>query len=55
MFYKALGFAVWNGARWYFGHRMPSRKMMLAGGGAIAALAAIAASVLAVGSKRSEG
>ena len=55
MLYKALGFAVWNGLKWYLGHRMPSRKAMLAGGGALAAAAAIAASVLAVTSRRSEG
>ncbi len=54
MFYKALGFAVWKGAKWYLGRRMPSRKAMLAGGGALAAAAAIAASVRAVGSRRSE-
>jgi hypothetical protein len=27
MFYKALGFAVWKGAKWYVGRKLPSRKL----------------------------
>jgi hypothetical protein len=52
MFYKALGFAVWKGAKWYVGRklpsrRLPSRKLMLGG-----ALAIGAATLVAVGAKR---
>jgi hypothetical protein len=47
MFYKALGFAVWNGAKWYLGHKLPPARV-LAGIG----LAAVAATVVAVGAKR---
>jgi hypothetical protein len=50
MFYKALGWAVWKGARWYLGRKLPSRKLMLA---AVAALAVVA-TVIAAGAKRDE-
>jgi hypothetical protein len=53
MFYKALGFAVWKGAKWYVGRKLPSRGMpsrkLLAGG----ALALAVATLVAVGAKRS--
>ena len=52
MFYKALGFAVWKGAKWYVGRKVPSRarpsrKLMVGG-----ALALGVATLVAVGSKR---
>lgn len=52
MFYKALGFAVWKGAKWYVGRKLPSspllsRKLMVGG-----ALALGVATVVAVGAKR---
>jgi hypothetical protein len=62
MFYKALGFAVWKGAKWYVGRKLPSgklpsgklpsrklpsRKLMLGG-----ALAIGVATVVAAGAKR---
>ena len=50
MFYKALGFAVWKGAKWYMGRRMPSRRLLMAGG-ALTALAVVA-SVIGAGAKR---
>ncbi|MEA2249118.1 MAG: hypothetical protein QOH46_3647 [Solirubrobacteraceae bacterium] len=31
MLYKALGFAVWKGAKWYIGRRLPSRRVLLGG------------------------
>jgi hypothetical protein len=54
MFYKALGFAVWQGVKWYLGRGKPSRKAMVAGGAGAAALG-VAASLLALGSKRKDG
>ena len=52
MLYRALGFAVWKGAKWYVGHKLPSRglpprKLMVAG-----ALALGVATLVAVGAKR---
>lgn len=47
MFYKALGFAVWKGAKWYVGRKMPPRKLLIGG-----ALALTAATLVAVGAKR---
>ncbi len=47
MLYKALGFAVWNGAKWYLGHKVPPGRL-LAGVG----LAAVAATAIALGAKR---
>jgi hypothetical protein len=55
MFYKALGFAVWQGAKWYVGHKvpggkLPSRKLMVGG-----ALVLAVATLIAVGAKRDHG
>jgi hypothetical protein len=47
MFYKALGFAVWKGAKWYVGRKAPSGRL-LAGVG----LAMTAATAVAIGAKR---
>jgi hypothetical protein len=47
MFYKALGFAVWKGAKWYLGRKLPPGRL-IAGIG----LAAVAATAVAVGAKR---
>jgi hypothetical protein len=47
MLYKALGFAVWKGARWYVARRLPSRRLMLTG-----ALGIAIATAVAVGAKR---
>lgn len=47
MFYKALGFAVWKGAKWYVGRKMPPRKLLIGG-----ALALTAVTLVAVGAKR---
>jgi hypothetical protein len=47
MFYKALGFAVWKGAKWYVGHKLPSRRLIVGG-----ALALAVATVVGVGAKR---
>jgi hypothetical protein len=47
MLYKALGFAVWNGAKWYLGHKRPSGRLLVGVG-----LAAVAATAVAVGAKR---
>ena len=52
MFYRALGFAVWKGAKWYVGRKLPSsslpsRKLMVGG-----ALALGAATLVAVGARR---
>jgi hypothetical protein len=55
MFYKALGFAVWKGAKWYVGRKLPtrkrpSRKLLLAG-----ALALGVATLVAVGATKRGG
>jgi hypothetical protein len=55
MFYKALGFAVWKGAKWYVGRklptrRLPSRKLMVGG-----ALALGVATAVAVGATKRNG
>jgi hypothetical protein len=47
MLYKALGFAVWKGAKWYVGRKLPSRKLIVGG-----ALALGVATLVAVGTKR---
>ena len=47
MLYKALGFAVWKGAKWYVGRKLPPARL-LAGVG----LAAVAVTAVAVGAKR---
>ena len=58
MFYKALGYAVWQGAKWYVGRklpspggsRLPSRKLMVGG-----ALVLAVATLIALGAKRDHG
>ncbi len=50
MFYKALGFAVWKGAKWYVGRKLPSRKLMVGG-----ALALSVATLVAVGATKRNG
>ena len=50
MLYKALGFAVWQGAKWYMSHKLPPTRL-LAGVG----LAALAATAAAIGAKRNNG
>lgn len=51
MFYKALGYTVWNGGKWYMSRRAPgsgtSQKVAAAG---VVALAV--GSIIAVGAKR---
>jgi hypothetical protein len=46
MLYKALGFAVWKGAKWYVGRKLPPRKLMIGG-----AVALAAATLVAVGAR----
>jgi len=54
MLYKALGFAVWQGAKWYLGRRVkPGRRFVRIGLGVGAAVAA--ATGLALGAKRNGG
>jgi len=50
MLYKALGFAVWKGAKWYLGRKLPPARL-LAGVG----IAAAVATGVAVGAKRNTG
>jgi hypothetical protein len=47
MLYKALGFAVWKGAKWYVGRKLPPRKLLVGG-----ALALGVATLVAVGATR---
>jgi len=47
MFYKALGFAVWKGARWYLGRKLPPARLVAGIG-----VAAVAATAVAIGAKR---
>jgi hypothetical protein len=47
MLYKALGFAVWKGAKWYVGRKLPSRKLLVGGG-----LALGVATLVAAGARR---
>jgi hypothetical protein len=47
MLYKALGYAVWKGAKWYLGRKLPSRKLLVGG-----AVAVGVATLVAVGAKR---
>jgi hypothetical protein len=49
MFYKALGYVVWNGARFYLGRKLPSRRALAAGG-----LGLVLASAAAAGAKRED-
>jgi hypothetical protein len=46
MFYKALGFVAWKGARWYARRKAPSRQALAGGavGLGLATLAAVGAS-----------
>jgi hypothetical protein len=50
MLYKALGFAVWKGAKWYAGRKLPARSVLVGG-----AVAASVATLVAVGAKRDSG
>jgi hypothetical protein len=50
MFYKALGFAVWKGAKWYASRKLPTNKLMVGTG-----LAVATATAVAVGSRRDGG
>jgi hypothetical protein len=47
MLYKALGYAVWKGAKWYVGRKLPPRKRLIGG-----AVALGVATLVAVGAKR---
>jgi hypothetical protein len=50
MFYKLLGMAVWNGAKWYLGRRLGppgGSKALVVGGVGAVALGIGAAAVLA--------
>ena len=47
MFYKTLGFAVWKGARWYLGRKLPGTRLVAGVG-----LGALAATAAALGAKR---
>jgi hypothetical protein len=49
MLYKALGYAVWKGAKWYVGRKLPSRKLLIGG-----AVALGVATLGAVGAKRDQ-
>ena len=53
MFYKAIGFLVWKGARFYVSARCsrgrPSRKLLVGG-----AMALAVATLVAVGNKRND-
>jgi hypothetical protein len=51
MLYKALGFAVWKGAKWYLGRKAPPPARLLVGVGVAAAVA----TAVAVGAKRNVG
>jgi hypothetical protein len=49
MFYKALGYLVWKGGKFYVGRKLPSapsRKLVMAG-----ALAVVVATLVAFGAK----
>jgi hypothetical protein len=47
MFYKTLGFAVWKGAKWYLGRKVPATRVVAGVG-----LGALAATAAALGAKR---
>jgi hypothetical protein len=47
MIYKALGYAVWNGTKWYLGRKAPSLRTFAAGG-----LGLLLAGAAAAGAKR---
>jgi hypothetical protein len=44
MLYKALGFAVWKGAKWYVGRKLPPRKLIIGGAVALGAATLVAVS-----------
>jgi hypothetical protein len=44
--YRLLGFAVWNGAKWYLRRRLPSRPKLLVS--ALAGFAGLSAAVVLV-------
>jgi hypothetical protein len=44
--YRLLGFAVWNGAKWYLRKRLPSRPKLLAS--ALVGFAGLSAAVVLV-------
>ena len=50
MGYKILGYAVWNGLKWYFTGRLPSRRVV-----ALAFVAVAITALAAAGAKRQEG
>ena len=55
MFYKALGFAVWQGIKWYLGGKAPAsvgRKGPSARLLAVLGVGAAVATAVAVGAKR---
>ena len=47
MLYKALGFAVWKGAKWYAGRKLPSRGLLVGGATALST-----ATLITVGAAR---
>jgi hypothetical protein len=47
MLYKALGFAVWKGAKWYVGRKLPPRKLIVGGAAALTV-----ATLVGVGARR---
>jgi len=47
MLYKTLGYAVWNGGKWYLGRKLPSLRLFAAGG-----LGLLLAGAAAAGAKR---
>ena len=47
MLYKAIGFLVWKAAKFYVGQKLPSRKLLVGGGVALAV-----ATLVGVGAKR---
>jgi hypothetical protein len=42
MLYKALGYSVWQGVKWYAGHKLPSRRLVVGGAVALGAATAFA-------------
>jgi hypothetical protein len=42
MLYKALGFGVWKGAKWYVGRKVPSRRLLVSGAAALTAATVVA-------------
>ena len=50
MLYKALGFAVWKGAKFYLGQKTPPGRLLIGVG-----VAAAGATAVAVGAKRNSG